>query len=439
MKKLFLTVFVALSMFACTKDQEKDLTNLNENQNEITTYNAPKSQYDIAMENMMNLLKDVYPEKYSLLAPQKYSLKTDIFTNKHLSLQQRQNTRAISEESLDTLLYIVNFGENEGFAIMSAKDEGTVYAITEKGNISIDDFTIATDTNNINYENPSVAAASLIASTLSENLTPNPDPGTTPNIPIYRYTAWTTENTIGPLVRVKFNQSAPYNNECPLKGNPKKRCKAGCGPIAVIQLMSSLKYPSTIDNITYDWDIIINNYRNYASEYYDELHSVLAKWIHKIGKQSSVSYGVEDSGTTLLLTRLCLLKYDKFSKVNLKYDVSYEKVTDMINSGLPIICQGCQSNAITVGHIWLLDGMIYQYRYKQEIRNNVVANQTKETRQFIHCNYGWRGDCDGYYNIDLFNVSEGPILRDSIDDGDPSDNKFKDFNYNTCMLTYEFN
>lgn len=88
MKKLFLTVFVALSMFACTKDQEKDLTNLNENQNEITTYNAPKSQYDIVMENMMNLLKDVYPEKYSLLAPQKYSLKTDIFTNKHLSLQQ---------------------------------------------------------------------------------------------------------------------------------------------------------------------------------------------------------------------------------------------------------------------------------------------------------------------------------------------------------------
>ena len=57
MKKLILSVFVALSMFACTKDQEKDLTNLNENQNEIATYNVPKSQYDIAMDNMMNLLK----------------------------------------------------------------------------------------------------------------------------------------------------------------------------------------------------------------------------------------------------------------------------------------------------------------------------------------------------------------------------------------------
>lgn len=88
MKKLILTVFVALSMFACTKDQEKDLTVFDEKQSEITISNVQKSQYDIAMDNMMNLLKDVYPEKYSLLAPQKYSLKTDIFTNKHLSLQQ---------------------------------------------------------------------------------------------------------------------------------------------------------------------------------------------------------------------------------------------------------------------------------------------------------------------------------------------------------------
>lgn len=436
MKKLFLTVFVALSMFACTKDQEKDLTNLNENQNEITTYNAPKSQYDIAMENMMNLLKDVYPEKYSLLAPQKYSLKTDIFTNKHLSLQQRQNTRAISEEALDTLLYIVNFGENEGFAIMSAKDEGTVYALTDKGNISMDDFTIATDTNHINYENPSVAVASLVASTLSDNLTPNPNPGTNPNLPIYTYTSWTAEKTVGPLVRVKFHQDSPFNDECPIKGGD--HAPAGCGPIAVMQLMSALKYPSTIDGITYSWDIINNNYLNNNYNDIENLKSVLAKWTHKIGKQSSVSYGANGSRTTLLLTRLCLLKYDRFSKVNLKYDVSYDNVTDMINSGLPIICQGCQSNAITKGHIWLLDGMLYQYRYKKEIRNNVVVNQTKETRQFIHCNYGWRGRCDGYYNIDLFNVGEGPILKDNIDPiSTPVD--APDYNYNTCMLTYEFN
>lgn len=432
MKKLILSVFVALAMFACTKDQEKDLTNLNENQNEIAAFNVPKSQYDIAMDNMMNLLKDVYPEKYSLVAPQKYSLKTDIFTNKHLSLQKRQNTRAISEEALDTLLYIVNFGEDEGFAIMSAKDDGTVYALTDKGNISMDDFTIATDTNHINYENPSVAVASLVASTLSDNLTPNPDPGTNPNLPIYTYTSWAAERTVGPLVRVKFHQGTPYNNECPIKGGD--NAPAGCGPIAVIQLMSALKYPSTIDNITYDWNTIINNYKNTGHE----LHTVLAKWIHKIGKQSSVSYGANGSGTTLLLTRLCLLKYDRFSKVNLKYDVSYDNVTDLINSGLPIICQGCQSNAITKGHIWLLDGMLYQYRYKQEIRNNVVVNQTKETRQFIHCNYGWGGRCDGYYNIDLFNVGEGPILKDSID---PTPNPVDqpDYNYNTCMLTYEFN
>lgn len=436
MKNFILSVFVTLAMFACTKDQEKDLNIFNEDQNKVTISNIPKTQYNIALDNMMNLLKEIYPEKYSYLSSQRYSLKTDVYTTKHLNLLQnnKQYTQSFTEETLDTLLYIVNFGIDEGFAVMSAKDESTVYAITDKGNISIEDFQISTDTNNIQYNTPSVAVASLLTRSFEGNIeeNPNPNPGTNPNLPIYVYTAWNTEKTIGPLVKVKFNQYAPYNNECPMRGE--KHAPAGCGPIAVIQLMSALKYPSTIDNITYDWNTIINNYED--SEH--ELHSVLAKWIHKIGKQSSVSYGADGSSTTLLLTRLCLLKYDKFSKVNLKYDVSYDNVTDMINNGLPIICQGCQSNAITKGHIWLLDGMLYQYRYKKEIRNNVVVNQTKETRQFIHCNYGWRGRCDGYYNIDLFNVGEGPILKDNID---PTPNPVDqpDYNYNTCMLTYEFN
>lgn len=36
------------------------------------------------------------------------------------------------------------------------------------------------------------------------------------------------------------------------------------------------------------------------------------------------------------------------------------------------------------------------------------------------------------------NVGEGPITRENIDTGNPT-STYPDFNYNTCMLTYEFN
>lgn len=189
MKNFILSVFVTLAMFACTKDQEKDLNIFNEDQNKVTISNIPKTQYNIALDNMMNLLKEIYPEKYSYLSSQRYSLKTDVYTTKHLNLLQnnKQYTQSFTEETLDTLLYIVNFGIDEGFAVMSAKDESTVYAITDKGNISIEDFQISTDTNNIQYNTPSVAVASLLTRSFEGNIeeNPNPNPGTNPNLPIY--------------------------------------------------------------------------------------------------------------------------------------------------------------------------------------------------------------------------------------------------------------
>ena len=427
--KLFLLTLLLICLFGCEQSETSTLNVELSETNQV-------SMYEKSTEDMFDFMKQVYPEKYAKYYSIKNQFKPEILTKVSNNNFAKYAKSTTDENIIDTLLYIVNFGEDDGFAVMDANN-GDLLVLTEKGDLHAEDFNIVTDTNNINYNNPSVSVASLLTRGYNDGFVQNPNPGgtPTPGVSFYFYTSWETESTIAPIVKVKFHQYSPYNDDCPIRGtsNPAP-APAGCGPIAVIQLMSALKYPSTIDNISYDWDIIINNYTNT----YHPLHATLSKWIHKIGKQSSVSYGADGSGTTLLLTRLCLLAYDKFSNVNLKYDISYDNIINMINLGLPIICQGCQSNSITTGHIWLLDGMAYQYRYRKEYRNNVLVSQTKETRQLVHCNYGWGGTCDGYYKIDLFNVGEGPITRENIDTGNPT-STYPDFNYNTCMLTYEFN
>ena len=52
------------------------------------------------------------------------------------------------------------------------------------------------------------------------------------------------------------------------------------------------------------------------------------------------------------------------------------------------------------GHAWVVDG------YIDSVKNN------KESF-YIHCNWGWRGDCNGYFLHDILNAEEIPYYDDN--------------------------
>ena len=58
------------------------------------------------------------------------------------------------------------------------------------------------------------------------------------------------------------------------------------------------------------------------------------------------------------------------------------------------------------GHAWVIDGG-YHYTVTG-LRYNYDGGADLATLEYkkVHCNYGWDGECDGYYTEGLFDTSE---------------------------------
>lgn len=56
------------------------------------------------------------------------------------------------------------------------------------------------------------------------------------------------------LTRTLWHQNTPFNNDCPWRSGV--RAKAGCGAIAMAQIVAYHRYPKIIDGYAYNWDAI---------------------------------------------------------------------------------------------------------------------------------------------------------------------------------------
>lgn len=75
------------------------------------------------------------------------------------------------------------------------------------------------------------------------------------NSSVFGYKIGLTDFVIGPLIATEWHQRSPYNDLC-------DNCPAGCGAIAVAQLLNYYKYPSSfqLNNYTFTWnDIATSN------------------------------------------------------------------------------------------------------------------------------------------------------------------------------------
>ncbi len=73
--------------------------------------------------------------------------------------------------------------------------------------------------------------------------------------------------------------------------------------------------------------------------------------------------------------------------------------------------------------------------YMEQTRTITKPTSTStETRKLMHCNFGWQGDCDGYYVSDVFDLDEGPV---ETEDGDiESDDYNSHFNWWYRIIEY---
>ena len=161
----------------------------------------------------------------------------------------RSTTRTRAGDT-DTLMYLVNYEDNAGFALLGRPATSkAIYAISEEGSLEMSDTV---------YNKP---LALFMASAREDAQISLPNSLTIPGTPPWdklihpqRLVRWV--HPLLPENVSKWSQEAPYNRDCPDVDG--KKGVVGCGLLAVGMLMAYYKYPKKLGNLNLDWENIVN-------------------------------------------------------------------------------------------------------------------------------------------------------------------------------------
>lgn len=211
-----------------------------------------------------------------------------------------------------------------------------------------------------------------------------------------------------PLIASKWNQNAPYNNECPknIKSYYGSNCVTGCVATAMAQIMNYWKYPECgkgsntytsstqqiyqsmdFSSVHIDWNNILDDYNGDAS---DIQKSEVAKLMHAVGVSVSMDYG-SSSGAYSKDAAYALIHFWDYNP-NVAYKSKWEHnndewkrlIVDELTAGHPIYYAG---GGLGGGHAFILDGC--------------------NDEGLFHFNFGWSNKCDGYYALEAISTSNG--------------------------------
>ncbi|MBE6234871.1 MAG: hypothetical protein E7112_01400 [Bacteroidales bacterium] len=278
-----------------------------------------------------------------------------------------------ANEEMDTSATVIDFGDNEGFVVLS-NDNNTPLVIAGEG--SFEEY----------MDNPGMRV--LMIESLSQQT------GFDPSVPTSLLTIPTsiiTDTLVAPMVSVRWHQGAPFGIFAP-------NYLAGCTPIAIAQVMAYYQYPNelsltypnvAIQQITLDWENL-TSHTGYHGNTCD-ICLQCAYLARQIGHICEASYGSGGTGAWPEVVYLNSLGYS-----GIQYDdYSFSSIIGSLNKQYPCIISGFNNNS---GHTWVIDG----YYEKTTISNIfMVAGLdrelfmvTKDIDTYMHFNYGWGSGSD---------------------------------------------
>lgn len=304
-----------------------------------------------------------------------------------------RSTRAADN---DTLMYIVNFDDNEGYAIVSANrnTEGLI-AITEKGHLSSDCRTVnpGLDIYLDNIKNQIKRVPPLI-----------PDNGRE----MFKMRIDTIEMTYtSPKLVTKWGQKWPYNTYC-------GGCSAGCAITAAAQVSAYYEYPTSISltfagatksTETFNWHEIkkhektldIYNRICWCNDDYTARHSALGNLFRQYGQLTGTTYSYSYGGSTTLNRLLAMLR-------NYGYSVTQKDNPIPTTSDIVLVCADPLHGD---RHMWVADGycsfktVCREYSSKNRGATwDLIYEAPNTTESYIHYNWGYDGYDNGFFLAD---------------------------------------
>ena len=228
---------------------------------------------------------------------------------------------------------------------------------------------------------------------------------------------------VEPLLTCKWSQYDPFNKYTPLSNG--QHTPTGCVATATAQVMFYNKWPknrpqdyiaSTGDDAkksaTYWWDEMKNTTNEMRTE---QSRQAVGLLMYDIGKAVHMRYYIKGSDSNL--QRACNALRDKFDYTVRYLDKNFLPANDFLNEVMQEISDGYPVLVVGGPHAFVYDGY--------------------DEQGLIHTNWGWGGENDGYFDINIvtlnvsgFALNSGTFWDDiSVVFAHPNDGKavpFKD-------------
>jgi hypothetical protein len=245
-----------------------------------------------------------------------------------------------------------------------------------------------------------------------ENESANSTDSITPNIT-------ESKSFLPPKVLVQWGQGWPCNIYCSNE-------KAGCVPVAIGQICTYFNAPEQI-SLTYsdrdqdiqelDWSMIKKHLKtseiitsfNSQSAVETHLksciatenaHYALGRLMRQIGQLAASQYLKAETQTddSNVLPTLAYL----FPNKTFSYGTSSENLYELLKDGGIAIALGINSN--NKEHAWVADatGEIETTTIIPVVGNDSNSNYETTISKYLHYNWGWNGNCNGFFLVDIF-------------------------------------
>ena len=369
MKKSLLIISIIISAFvSCTTD----VIELDESNNLI-----PKTQNNSANKiteaDALDIAGKIFHKTRSI----------DDYSIEYVLNDNSPKTRSMALP--DTLAYILNFGNDNGFAVIATDNRVyPILAFSESGHFGYEEN--ENDPVYVNF----ISKISDYMSSVDMNNNNIPIPTDTLQLqPMDKKTLLKTKN---------WSQRHPYDKYVIIE-HP--GCPVGCVAVAAGQIMANCKDEFVYHDSIFEFKALIEamdtiNY-NSTDYTYDTAVDKIALFLYFLGKDLNMRYSPLASAASSQ-TAFNLMKRLGYTVNEETYYSSYfdvEKTTQLIDENNLIYVDGRVIGNNSEGHAWVVDGYCLNWEYYYD------KPATKKT--LFHCDWGWNGDCNGYYLYDLIN------------------------------------
>lgn len=348
--------------------------------------------------------------------------------------------RSSRSADCDTVMYVINFNDEEGFALVAYdKDVPGLIAITDMGNYSpengsdIPGFELFVE--NTNYLLSLRENGKELVDTGFSHIG-EPFPGELAEFKTEKI--YYDDSKVEPNLNIRWGQTHP-------EGELFENGLSGCTNTAMAIMLSYMKRPQQItltfpghenEILELNWDKLLRHVKSGYSSVFDmcdyETHITLSKLCRELG-QLNHSVCELDATSTIVGNQISTFRQLGFS-VSSFMDCSFGVIKSTLDNGGVLYASGRVDDSVD-GHGWVFDGYIHQQWWsgeyvKQPGEDWVLVNDHGVSElSLAHVNWGWDGMYNGYFMIDYL-VPDKSNRYDHKEDNpqNGSTNKYNKFN-----------